>query len=161
MVLEEVFKKLNKEGIEVILDDSQPRGVYCRYGTNVCKIISRFNEIDVTCVPEMLEIGVPDECIVIENFNDKMQISYEGSSPISMLETLKRLRLPSWCSDNLGESALIDFKLHLDDYIKNGKDLRPISITATYRIGKEKHLVYMLNKVLENYRKIYSMQPQS
>ncbi len=158
MVLEEVFKRLNKEGIEVILDDSQPRGVYCRYGTNVVKLNSETSDFE-GIVPEYLEVGNQDERIILEYYGNKPTIvTYSGKDIYSMFQNLKDLRLSS-SFDNLGEGVLSRFRFGIQIAIDEGK-CGFGSIQQKILSGKEKHFVFVLNKLLNLYRRNV-MQPQS
>ena len=158
MVLDEVFRRLNKEGIEVLLNDSEPKGVYCRYGKNVTKVVETNDGLAVETIPEMLEVGVPDEKIIVEHYFTKFSINYNGKCPRSMLKTLRDLRLPSWDSDNLGEWALISCRKILEDYMENNPEKYAGTISIMLKPGKERHLVYILNKVLKHYNAFFMPQ---
>ena len=154
MVLDEVFRRLNKEGIEVILDDSEPKGVYCRYGTDVIK--TTIENVDI--VPEYLEVGIPDEKIIIEYHGDKpTNVTYSGKDIHSMYQRLKNLRLSN-SSNNLGEGVLSRFRFKLEVAIEEN-NMGNATLTQLIIAGKEKHFVFILNKLLNLYKE--SMQPQS
>lgn len=158
MVLEEVFKRLNKEGIEVILDNQHTEGPYCRFFTNITK--TNFQTGEQEFVQEYLEVGrgLLDEKVIVEYFGDRTRVTFMTLDSHSMLQTLKDLRLSN-SHNNLGESIFKRCKYHFE--CAHEKSEETFGISYEVYSGKERHFVFVLNRLLDLYKESNFMQPQS
>jgi hypothetical protein len=135
--LKPLFERLN--GIE-----------HCIYKKDAKYLSAEDGRIVELHAKEVIELSKenPYEFLLVAYFGDApTRIMYMGYDALSMKETIRRLRIPRFPPENLGELVFYVFTQKIEDF----NEEIPVSLEQLVKSGKEEQLFLILKKLLHVY----------